>query len=301
MFDGQNVLHFEDSGEEYTLTKQRRNGQEFLPEPYALDNADWSKAAEGGQQSCGLSKLEHECVVVEVPLNPSASTPAGRHILGGTEQLLIDTQLGLVLSARKVQSIETAHGSYQSDVTYTLERMAYGGPKPEALFRLPSLDMKQVKELSGWSAAKVKKQLGGKPAPELAVTDLHGKPLALSEYKGKTVLLDFWATWCGPCRADGPAIEKLYSQYGGKNLAVVGISVSEDRAVVEQFLQGHPHTYPIVLTTENEMPRAYQVREFPTYIIIDPNGNVASAVSGQEGFAELRKLLKKAGLDTDRK
>jgi hypothetical protein len=79
----------------------------------------------------------------------------------------------------------------------------------------------------------------------------------------------------------------------------VGISVSEDRPIVEKFLKEHPHAFPVLLTTENDLPRPYQIGTFPTYIVIDPDGAVTSAVEGDQGFGELRKLLKKAGLDTD--
>jgi hypothetical protein len=68
---------------------------------------------------------------------------------------------------------------------------------------------------------------------------------------------------------------------------------------VEKFLNGHPLEYPLVLTTENEMPRPYQIAVFPTYIVIDRDGTLAAAVEGDKGFAELRKLLKKAGLETE--
>jgi len=133
----------------------------------------------------------------------------------------------------------------------------------------------------------------------MALNNLKGTPVSLSGLKGKTVLLDFWTTWCPPCRADGPALEKLYTKYGDKDLMVIGISVSEEREIVEKFLKEHPHTYPIVLTSENEMPRAYQIAVFPTYIVIDRDGTVTTAVEGDKGFGDLRKLLKKAGLEAE--
>jgi cytochrome c-type biogenesis protein len=179
-----------------------------------------------------------------------------------------------------------------------MKRMKYGVAPDAALFAL-SKDLREVKELSRWNAERIKKQLAGKPAPELAVSDLQGRQFTLADFKGKTVLLDFWTTWCGPCRADGPAIEKLYRKYSGKELMIVGISVSEDRVVVERFLKEHPHSYPIVLTTENEMPRPYEVSSFPTYMIIAPDGTFSAAVEGDQGFGDLKKLLKKAGLDTE--
>jgi thiol-disulfide isomerase/thioredoxin len=182
---------------------------------------------------------------------------------------------------------------------YTLKQMSWGALANSALFRLPSGDMKEVKHLSSWDADRIKKQLAGKPAPDLQVTDMDGKPIALSAYKGKIILLDFWTTWCPPCRADGPALDKLYSSYGGKNLMIVGVSVSEERKVVEKFLHEHPHRYPVVLTSENEMPKAYQIGAFPTYIVIDKDGNLVTATEGDKGFSSLRKMLKKAGLETE--
>ena len=80
------------------------------------------------------------------------------------------------------------------------------------------------------------------------------------------------------CRADGPAPIKLHQKYGGKDLMVVGICVSEEREIVEKFLKEHPHSYPMVPTAENEMPRWYQVGVFPTYIVIDKDGTVTAAL-----------------------
>ena len=217
----------------------------------------------------------------------------------GSERVIFDLDNGLVLSLRMMQTIDNQRGGYQSDITYKLLRMRYGGPEDVSLFKLPSADMREVKELSRWNASRIKKRLAGNPAPDLQATDMHGKPVSLAAFKGKTVLLDFWTTWCPPCRADAPALDKLYSKYGGRDLMIVGFSVSEDRPIVEKFLKEHPHEFPIVLTSENEMPRAYQIGVFPTYIVIDSDGKLTSAVEGDQGFSDLRKLLKKAGLDVD--
>jgi hypothetical protein len=78
---------------------------------------------------------------------------------------------------------------------------------------------------------------------------------------------------------------------------IIGALVDEQRAVVEKFLGEHPHAHPIIETSENEMPRPFQVHSFPTYIVINRDGTIASAVDGDQGFSELRKMLKKAGLE----
>jgi thiol-disulfide isomerase/thioredoxin len=220
-------------------------------------------------------------------------------MMQGTARLILDTETGLLIALRTVEVIENQRGSYQSDVTYALKRMTYGAAPDASVFQLPSSDMTEVKELSKWNAAKIRKEMVGKPASELEATDIQGKSVSLSSYQGKLVLLDFWTTWCPPCRADAPALDKLYRKYGEKDLMIVGISVSEERAIVEKFLKEHPHSFPVVLTTENDMPRPYQIGVFPTYVVIDRDGTVASAVEGDQGFSDLRKLLKKAGLEIE--
>jgi len=80
---------------------------------------------------------------------------------------------------------------------------------------------------------------------------------------------------------------------------IIGISVNEERQTVEKFLKDHPHGSPVVLTSENEMPRPYQVGTFPTYMVIASDGTLTSAAEGDQGFGELRKFLKKAGMDPE--
>lgn len=205
---------------------------------------------------------------------------------------------GVAVSATSVTSVQRDRSPYTSQTTYTLRGLSYVGHADMSLFKLPE-EMHEVKELSKWNAARISKQLAGKPAPELAVKDIQGKPVTLASLKGKTVLLDFWATWCEACRADGPALDKLYAKYGNQHLEIIAISVSEDRVIVEKFLKAHRHVFPVVLTSENEMPRPFQIGVLPMYMVIGKDGNVASAVEGDQGFSELRKTLKKAGMEID--
>ena len=301
VFDGEELYQFEEGSDEFIRVK--RSSKEELPQPgaYATADLDFRKGIERGHSPCGLPNLDHECITLEIAIKPWVRnlTQGARKMMGGSRVLIFDQVTGLLIASRTVENIDDPHGGYQQEVSYKLKRMSYNNPVDETQFRRPASVTKQVKELSRWNAEKIRRQLGGKAAPEFALTDLGGNPITLGALKGKTVLLDFWATWCGPCRADAPAIDKLYQKYHDKNLAVIGISVDEERPVVQKFLSEHPHKYPIVLTTENEMPRAYQIGVFPTYVVIDTEGNVTAATEGDKGFAELRHLLKKAGLDTD--
>lgn len=302
IFDGKDLFSLEEGGDEYV--RVRRKGKDGDPAPflYLASEVDWSKAQEVERKPCGLGEKDHTCVVLDVRFKPwTKSTPSGEFskLLDGTARVVADTETGCVLAMVAVRAMQNERTAYQSEVRYLLKRYNYGAPADAGLFKLPSEDLREVKELSRWDAAKIKKQLKGKPAPELTATDVTGKSVVLSSLKGKTVLLDFWTTWCPPCRADAPALDKLYNKYGEKDLAIVGVSVSEDRAIVEKFLKEHPHSFPVILTSENDMPAAYQIGVFPTYIVIDRDGTLAAAVQGDQGFGELRKLLKKAGLELD--
>ncbi|HUA19358.1 MAG TPA: TlpA disulfide reductase family protein [Bryobacteraceae bacterium] len=303
IFDGQDFFLLEAGEQEYVRLKRPSKNEDPVPSAYELSNPDWSKALEVERRPCGLEGSDHTCVILEVPLKGGVERlSAGSNItrvLQGVERMMLDTENGLLISCRTVLSIDNGRMAYQADTVYVLKRLTYGGTADASLFQRPSGDMREVKELSKWNVARLKKELAGQPAPELAVRDLEGKPVTLSAFRGKTVLLDFWTTWCPPCRADGPSLDKLYRKYSDKNLQIIGISVSEDRPIVEKFLKEHPHGYPIVLTTENDMPRPYEVGIFPTYIVIAPDGTLTSAAEGDQGFAELRKMLKKAGMDTD--
>jgi len=302
IFDGDDLFSMAEGDDEFVRVKRHPKDESPLPPPYDFKEPDWSKAAELERRPCGIPGSNHTCVLLEAPIKPwmaLTSAPKMTKMSSGSLRMFADIETGLLLSLQTFETIENQRGVYQSETAYVLKRFKYGGAGDAGLFKLPSGDMREVKELSRWDAGKIKKQLTGNPAPELTLTDIQGKPVALSAAKGETVLLDFFTTWCPPCRADAPALDKLYSKYGQRDLMIVGISVSEERAIVEKFLQEHPHSFPIALTTENEMPRPYQIGVFPTYIVINPDGTLASAVQGQKGFADLRKLLKKAGLDVE--
>lgn len=301
MFDGTDLFEFEDEGDEYARLKHSAKQELPQPGPYSAAHLDFSKAIERDRRSCGLTNVDHECVIFDIPVKPWISNSAANSIrmIDGSTRVIFDTVTGLLISSRTIQNIGDGRGGYQSDTTYILKRMSYNGDADQSLFRIPSSATKEVRELSRWNADKMKNQLAGKMAPDFALTDIQGKTIKVSDLKGKTVLLDFWATWCGPCGADGPSLDKLYQKYGGKSLVIIGVSVNEERSIVQKFLSEHPHEYSIALTTENEMPRPYQIGVFPTYIVIDSEGNLVSATEGDKGFSELRKMLKKAGLETD--
>lgn len=304
VFDGHEVSSLEEGGDEYVREKRKKEDSEPAPVPYGPANLDWSKASEKDRRPCGVTDGDQTCVVISVPIKHWARTESNGltsepiNMSEGIAIFEIGSETGILLQCETQEALEDSRGGAQKGATYTTKRTGLFSEMDSNIFKLPA-GMRQVKSLSTWDAPRINKQLAGKTAPSLELTDIQGKHISLAGLKGKTVLLDFWTSWCPPCRADAPALEKLYQKFGARGLIIVAISVDEERNTVQRYLKENGLSYPVGLSTENEMPRAYQVGLFPTYIVISPDGTVASAMDGNRGFGELRKNLKKAGMDTD--
>lgn len=117
----------------------------------------------------------------------------------------------------------------------------------------------------------------GRPAPEFHLKDLDGQDVLLSSFKGNVVVLEFWATWCGPCRVEIPAIEHLSKQFAKKNVVVIGINSEEPEDTIRRFVAKNKMTYRIVPTEHDpSVIRAYAANALPTVVIIDKDGIVAA-------------------------
>ena len=126
----------------------------------------------------------------------------------------------------------------------------------------------------------------GIPAPDFSVRTLEGKQIKLSEFKGKVVLLNFWATWCPPCRAEMPSIETLYQRYKPKaSFQILAVSVQEEPSVVKTFLAQNPYSFPIALDPTGEAAQLYGIRGIPTTFIIDQKGTLQGALVGGKDWA----------------
>ncbi|MBI3741813.1 MAG: TlpA family protein disulfide reductase [Chloroflexi bacterium] len=123
----------------------------------------------------------------------------------------------------------------------------------------------------------------GALAPEIALKDLSGNTMRLSDLQGKPVHVTFWATWCAPCRAEMPIFEKKYQQYkDSKNLVVLGVRIQDDAGpdVVTKFLRELGVTFPIVNDIDGVATNAYRIRGLPTNVFIDRNGVIQDMILG---------------------
>ena len=133
----------------------------------------------------------------------------------------------------------------------------------------------------------------GKPAPVWQLQTVDGQTIHSSDFKGKVVILDFWATWCGPCRAEIPGFIELQKQYQKQGLAIVGISVDQDgAAAVKKFMQQAGMNYPVVLSDE-KIPQAFGgIEAIPTTFVIDRAGNIVKRHLGLDSREEFEKEIR---------
>lgn len=111
-------------------------------------------------------------------------------------------------------------------------------------------------------------------APNFTLKSNTGKNIKLSELRGQVVLLNFWASWCGPCRQEMPLLEKLQQRYSALGFTVLGVNVEEDSSKAKSLLKDIPVSFPILFDTQNTVSEQYKVSAMPSTVMIDRNGNM---------------------------
>ena len=120
----------------------------------------------------------------------------------------------------------------------------------------------------------------GMPASEFSLTDLNGKTHSLHGYRGKIVLLNFWATWCKPCTTEMPAMQATYDRLREQGFVVLAINELEDEAKVREHIRAHGHTFPVLLDKDNRVANQYGVFGLPVSVFIDEQGVVQEYIKG---------------------
>lgn len=132
----------------------------------------------------------------------------------------------------------------------------------------------------------------GNRAPAFALVDSAGNTVQLSDWHGRPVVLNFWASWCGPCRVETPFFQAMSEQYGDA-VAIVGINQGESQAVVERFAAEYGLTYPLLLDEDQRINRLYSVFGLPTTLFIDAEGVVQEVYPGAISQASLEERIEK--------
>ena len=120
----------------------------------------------------------------------------------------------------------------------------------------------------------------GMPVEDFRLTDLDGKTHSLSQYRGKIILLNFWATWCKPCTTEMPAMQACYDKLREKGFVVLAINELEDDAKVREHIKQHGHTFPVLMDRDNKVANQFGVFGLPVSVFVDEKGVVQEYIKG---------------------
>ena len=140
-----------------------------------------------------------------------------------------------------------------------------------ALTALPAFD--------GWSMGS-RVPTVGMQAEDFSLLDLEGKSQSLSQYRGKIVLVNFWATWCKPCTTEMPAMQVIYDKLRDKGFVVLAVNELEDEAKVREHIATYKHTFPVLLDRDNKVANQFGVFGLPVSVFIDQEGRVQEYIKG---------------------
>ena len=233
--------------------------------------------------------------------NPTAKDDSIRDALGSERD-------ALVLQMNK--HIDSFIGQTPSPVAafYVLKLMAPRSVQPEDLYTLSQKASDRFQE-DGSLAAMVSQlkvslassnpdnyALLGQQAPDLSMKTPDGKDMKISDFKGKYLLVDFWASWCGPCRAENPNVVKAYNKYKDKNFTILGVSLDKDQAAWTKAIQ-HDHLdwhhMSDLKYWNSAAVEAYQFNGIPFNVLIDPTGKIiAQSLRGEDLDKKLAEVLK---------
>jgi cytochrome c biogenesis protein CcmG/thiol:disulfide interchange protein DsbE len=177
--------------------------------------------------------------------------------------------------------------------------------KQAAERRLASVPQGELAPDAAGGEAQYLSPLKGKPAPEFALEDLSGKKVSLASYKGRAVLINFWATWCGPCKIETPWLIELRNQYAARGFEVLGVStddidrgdpqkLSDEKKEIAQFVEQMHIPYPVLIDGDSLSKPYGGLDAMPTSFFVDRNGTVVAAQMGLTSKDDIEANIKKA-------
>ena len=148
--------------------------------------------------------------------------------------------------------------------------------------------------LAARAQAKLQPWAGAPDAPPIELRSLDGQPLALAQFRGRVVVVNFWATWCEPCIEEMPSLQRLGEDLAGEAFEILAVNYQEGEPRIRAFLNKVPLTFPILRDTDGGVARAWKVRIFPSSFVVDPDGRIRYVLVGSLDWTapEIRKTLR---------
>jgi thiol-disulfide isomerase/thioredoxin/outer membrane lipoprotein-sorting protein len=247
-----------------------------------------------GKETVRTSTGAHECLVVAMA--PDTMDMGYGTALAQAETLWVDSARDLVLRHTMAVSGGEATGGMGMATTIEYDDAGFENRPPDSLFVFtPPRGAKRVDEFKGPQSPEIVKPAPG-PAAPFTLADLAGKQVSLSDLKGKVVLLDFWATWCGPCRIEMPHVARLSRELADKGLVVLAIT-TESRELAAGYLEKNKLELRCLIDAGGKVNESYRIQALPTVVVIDRNGNVSDFLVGLQTEKSLLAAVKKAGIE----
>ncbi len=139
-------------------------------------------------------------------------------------------------------------------------------------------------------------ELRGRTAPDFLLKDLGGKPFRLSDYRGKVILLNFWATWCPPCREEMKSLDSLYKKFKNNNLIIFAVSLDRTPEKAKSFIKELSPSFPVVYDYNAMVSKKYNVFSIPTTFLIDRKGRIVDIFFGEQNWTSKKLIQKIEGL-----
>ena len=219
-----------------------------------------------------------ECVAIHIALP------------GSDNRIFIARDSGFVV--RHIESLDS--GKQHSQITTDYTRIEPGQPSPDNFDFVASRGSKEVSDFVLPSERNM--SWVGQPAADFTFKNLEGASVRLAELQGKIVLLDFWATWCPPCRRELPTIAALSRQYTDQGVVVLGVN-DEDAKTARNFLEAHHPDLATLHDAGGKIHRLYGAYSIPTVLVIDRKGTVVAHFVGERQKSDLVTALKRAGME----
>jgi len=298
--DGDFIWTYNQSAKQYTKTAAATGMPGVLAGMNSIDIQSLLSGAKTTQRTIREYSMEVDgrarpCWVVEIRIE-KMTLPASQNAAGdGLATQCVDKELGISLQSTVSVTI-TANAlnmPIRTEQKTQVRSLKIDEPLDDSIFTFaPPPDGIEVDSLL--TPALPQPNLSGTSAPSFDLKALNGTSFSDSSLKGRPVLLDFWTTWCGPCRQAMPALETIYRENRDKGLVILGVDAGEDRQTVETFLRTATASYPTTLSIESDILTSFQVTVYPTYVLLDSKGNIVAHQIGYPGEAGLRSMLARA-------